>query len=60
MPIKVYDKNKKFLAKYKGVTEAGKMYNISYITVKKCASVNGLHNSGYYFCFERLNEDCSF
>jgi len=53
----VYDKNKKFIAKYKGVTEAGKMHSLSYITVKKCASVNGLHSSGYYFCFERLDED---
>jgi group I intron endonuclease len=53
----VYDKNKKFIARYKGVTEAGKMHNLSYITVKQCASVNELHNSGFYFCFERLDGD---
>jgi group I intron endonuclease len=53
----VYDKNRQFIARYKGVTEAGKMHNLSYITVKQCASVNGLHNSGFYFCFERLDGD---
>ena len=53
----VYDKNKNFITKHAGVTEAGKFYNLSYLTIRKCASVNALHKSGYYFCFERLDED---
>lgn len=53
----VYDKNKNFITKHAGVTEAGKFYNLSYLTIRKCASVNELHKSGYYFCFERLDED---
>jgi len=53
----VYDKHKNFVARYSGVTQASKVYNLSYVTIRKCASVNGLHNSGYYFCFERLEED---
>lgn len=50
----VYDKDKKFLTKHAGVTEAGKVYKLSYLTIKKCANVNGYHKSGHYFCFERL------
>jgi group I intron endonuclease len=53
----VYDITKNFIAKYKGVTEAGKVYKLNHLTVRKCASVNGLHASGYYFCFERLEQD---
>jgi len=52
--IFVYDKNKKFLSKHTGVTEASKIYKLSHLTIKKIASVNGLHDSGYYFCYERL------
>ena len=50
----VYDKNQNFIARYKGVTEAGKIHKVSHLTVRRYASVNGLHPSGYYFCFERL------
>jgi len=53
----VYDKDKIFLTKHAGVTEAGRIYNLSYLTIRKCASVNAYHKSGYYFCFERLKQE---
>lgn len=53
----VYDKNRKFLTKHTGVTEAGKVYKLSYLTIRKHASLNTYHNSGHYFCFERLEAD---
>jgi hypothetical protein len=53
----VYDKDQNFITKHAGVTEAGKVYNLSHLTIRKCASVNVLHKSGHYFCFERLDED---
>jgi hypothetical protein len=55
--IFVYGKDKSFISKYSGVTEASKIYNLSHLTIRKTASVNGLHTSGYYFCYERLEKD---
>jgi hypothetical protein len=52
--IFVYDKDKKFISRHDGVTETGKAYNLNHLTIKKYAEVNGLHKSGHYFCFERL------
>jgi hypothetical protein len=53
----VYDKNKKFIAKHDGVTEAGKVYKTSHLTIKKCANSNTLHANGYHFCYERLDSN---
>jgi len=47
----------KFIAKHSGVTSAGKIYGISQTTIRNIAKVNGLHASGYYFRYERLEQD---
>lgn len=53
--IFVYDINYKFIGKYEGVTQAKKVFNISHLTIKKCAEVKGTYN-GYIFCYERLKD----
>ena len=53
--IFVYDKNKKFLARHDGVTQASKIYNLSHLTIRKCADLNLLHETGHYFCYQRLD-----
>jgi group I intron endonuclease len=53
--IFVYDINYKYIGKYEGVTHAKKVFNISHLTIKKCAEVNGTYN-GYIFCYERLKD----
>ncbi len=50
----VYDKNKNFISKYKGVTKAQKALNINHSTIKKYAETGRAYN-GYIFTFERLN-----
>lgn len=51
----VYDANKKFIAKYDGVTSVQKKLNINHNIVKKYAKVGGLYN-GYYFNNERFKD----
>jgi hypothetical protein len=51
--IFVYDKNKKFIKKYDGVTEAGRAYSISHITIKKYAISSKMYRDTY-FSYERL------
>ena len=55
--IFVYDKNKNFIGKYDGVTHASKIFNLSHLTIKKCAELNSLHKDTYYFCYERLDKN---
>ena len=55
--IFVYDNDMNFIAKDSGVTSASKIYGISQTTIRNIAKVNGLHASGYYFRYERLEED---
>ena len=55
--IFVYDKNNVFIEKFSGVTAASKKYCISQTTIKNIASKNSLHSSGYYFRYERLEQD---
>jgi hypothetical protein len=52
----VYDKNKKFIRKYQGVTHAQKDLGISHLTIKKHAELNNAYTN-YIFSFERLNTD---
>ena len=49
----VYDKDKKFLAKYDGVTECQRNLSINHATIKKYAKLGGIYN-GYLFSYERL------
>lgn len=51
----VYDKNKKFLSKYDGVTSAKKALNISHSIIKKHAELKSAYKD-YIFSFERLND----
>jgi len=51
----VYDADKKFLAKYEGVTKAQKELNINHSTIKKYAKIGSLYN-GYIFSYERLHK----
>ena len=51
----VYTKNKEFLCKFKGVTQAGKNLNISHYVIKKYAIIN-LAYKGYIFSYERLRD----
>lgn len=52
--IFVYDSNKNFIKKYKGVTQASKDLNINQKFIKQYAKVSGLYK-GYLFRFERLH-----
>jgi group I intron endonuclease len=49
----IYDKNKNFICKYEGVTEAQKALNINHSTIKKYAKLNAKYND-YIFSYERL------
>ncbi len=51
----VYNKNKEFLCKFEGVTQAGKNLNISHCVIKKYAIIN-LAYKGYIFSYERLRD----
>lgn len=51
----MYDKNKKFLSKYDGVTSAKKALNISHSIIKKHAELKSAYKD-YIFSFERLND----
>lgn len=51
--IFVYNRDKKFIGKFDGVSEAQKSLNISHSTIKKYAKVAGIYN-GYIFSYERL------
>ena len=55
--IFVYDNDMNFIAKHSGVTLASKIYGISQTTIRNIAKVYGLHSSGYYFRYERLQQD---
>jgi group I intron endonuclease len=50
----VYDTNKKFIAKYDGVTRTQEALNINHSTIKKYAKIGGRY-IGYIFSYERLN-----
>ena len=52
----VYDTNRKFIAKYDGVTIAQKELNISHTTIRRCADLGDTYK-GYIFSFERLNKE---
>jgi group I intron endonuclease len=49
----LYDKNKNFICKYEGVTEAQKALNINHSTIKKYAELSAMYND-YIFSYERL------
>ena len=49
----VYNKDKKFLNKYVGVTEAQRSLNINHATIKKYAKLGSIYND-YIFSYERL------
>jgi group I intron endonuclease len=49
----VYDKNRNFICKYNGVTEAQKALNINHCTIKKYAKLGGSYKD-YIFSYERL------
>jgi len=51
--IFVYDKNRKFLNKYEGVTDAQRALGINHSIIKKYAKISGEYN-GYIFSYERL------
>ena len=51
--IFVYDKNKKFLGKYNGVTDAGRAWSINHNTIKKYA-LSGKVYKNLIFSYERL------
>jgi hypothetical protein len=57
--IFVYDRNKNFVSRHYSVTAASKVYFISQTTIRNIAKQNSLHSSGYYFRYERLEEDLS-
>ena len=50
----VYDKNRNFIFKYEGVTDAQRALKISHSTIKKYAEINAIYKN-YIFSFERLN-----
>ena len=52
----VYDKDKNFIAKYEGVTEAQRALNINHSTIKKYAKLSSSYNN-YIFSYERLVSD---
>lgn len=52
--IFVYDSNKNFIKKYKGVLEASRDLSINQKFVKQSAEVSGIYK-GYHFRFERLH-----
>jgi group I intron endonuclease len=51
----VYDKNKKLISKYEGVTDAQKALNINHSTIKKYAKLGAVYND-YIFSYERLKD----
>jgi hypothetical protein len=51
----VYDKNKKFICKYEGVTDAQRALNISHCTIKKYAKLGAAYDD-YIFSYERLKD----
>jgi group I intron endonuclease len=51
----VYDKNRKFICKYEGVTDAQKALNINHSTIKKYAKLGAVYND-YIFSYERLKD----
>jgi len=51
----VYDKNRNFLCKYDGVTEAQRALNINHSTIKKYAKLGGSYKD-YIFSYERLED----
>ena len=51
----VYDKNRNFLAKFEGVTDAQRALNINHSTIKKYAKLNSSYNN-YIFSYERLKD----
>jgi group I intron endonuclease len=50
----VYDKDRNFIKKYNGVTDAQKELNISHSTIKKYAKLSSSYRD-YIFSYERLN-----
>jgi len=53
----VYDKNKNFVANHSSVTAASKVYFLNKTTIRNIANKNSLHSSGYYFRYERLEQE---
>ena len=51
----VYDKDKNFIAKYEGVTEAQRALNINHSTIKKYAKLSSSYNN-YIFSYERFKD----
>ena len=51
--IFVYDENKNFIGKYKGVKDAERAFNINHSIIKKYASLAGSYK-GYIFSYERI------
>jgi hypothetical protein len=51
--IFVYDKYRKFLNKYEGVTDAQRALNINHSIIKRYAKISGEYR-GYIFSYERL------
>lgn len=51
----LYDKNKNFIHKYEGVTEAQRALNISHCIIKKYAKLANSYND-YIFSYERLKD----
>ena len=51
----VYDLNKNFIFKYKGVMDAQRALNISHCTIKNYAKVGGTYK-GYIYSYERLRD----
>jgi group I intron endonuclease len=49
----VYDKNKNFICRYEGVTEAQRNLGISHSTIKKYAKLGAVYNE-YLFSYEKL------
>jgi hypothetical protein len=52
--VYVYDKNKNFINKYDGVTDAQRALNIGQATIKKYAEVRAVYKD-YIFSFDRIN-----
>jgi group I intron endonuclease len=51
----LYDKNKKFISRFEGVTDAQRALNISHCTIKKYAKLGAVYND-YIFSYERLKD----
>ena len=51
----VYNKDRNFIGKYEGVTDAQRALNINHSTIKKYAKLGSIYNN-YIFSYERLED----